>query len=47
VAVRARRVALSDRLILPVFDDISDADQQRVAESLTRAIAAEDRRFFP
>jgi perosamine synthetase len=37
----------SDGLVLPLFDDISEADQQRVATSLARAIAAEDRRYFP
>jgi perosamine synthetase len=37
----------NDGLVLPLFDDISEADQQRVATSLTRALAAEDRRYFP
>ena len=37
----------SDGLVLPLFDDISEPDQQRVAASLTRALAAEDRRYFP
>ena len=36
-----------DGLILPLFDDITPADQQRVADALARAIASEDRRFFP
>jgi perosamine synthetase len=36
-----------DGLVLPLFDDITDADQRRVAASLAAAIADEDRRFFP
>jgi len=37
----------ADGLVLPLFDDISEADQQRVASSLARALGAEDRRLFP
>jgi len=37
----------NDGLVLPLFDDISEADQVRVARSLARAIAQEDRRYFP
>jgi perosamine synthetase len=36
-----------DGLVLPLYDDISEADQRRVAASLAAAIADEDRRFFP
>ena len=37
----------NDGLVLPLFDDITESEQQRVASSLARAIAAEDRRYFP
>jgi len=37
----------SDGLVLPLFDDISEADQVRVATSLARALGQEDRRYFP
>jgi perosamine synthetase len=37
----------SDGLILPLFDDITEDDQRRVADALARAVAAEDRRYFP
>ena len=36
-----------DGLVLPLFDDITEADQQRVAASLAAALADEDRRYFP
>ena len=36
-----------DGLVLPLYDDITDADQRRVAASLAAAIADEDRRSFP
>lgn len=36
-----------DGLILPLFDGLTDTDQQRVAAGLARAIAEENRRLFP